>query len=86
MSCPFLPLNIVVVHIQNGSDGVLIESGSFVHECITDGQFIGEVLSKTKVAEYDAIVPKVTGQAFITGFHQIVVDPRDPLKQGFLLG
>lgn len=85
MSCPFLPLNIVVVHIQNGSDGVLIESGSFVHECIT-WTIIGEVLSKTKVAEYDAIVPKVTGQAFITGFHQFVVDPRDPLKQGFLLG
>ncbi|WP_066386269.1 proline racemase family protein [Neobacillus mesonae] len=67
-------------------NSVLKEGGSFVHECITDGQFIGEVLSKTKVAEYDAIVPKVTGQAFITGFHQFVVDPRDPLKQGFLLG
>ncbi|MEH7354599.1 proline racemase family protein [Neobacillus drentensis] len=65
--------------------GALKEGESFVHECITDGQFVGEVLSRTKVAEYEAIVPKVTGQAFITGFHQFVVDPRDPLKQGFLL-
>ncbi|MFE8698958.1 proline racemase family protein [Cytobacillus sp. FJAT-53684] len=69
----------------------LVEQGrlrvgeSFVHECITDGQFIGEVLSLTKVANYDAVVPKVSGQAFITGFHQFVVDPRDPLKRGFLL-
>lgn len=66
-------------------NGVLQEGGSFVHECITDGQFVGEVLSSTKVGEYEAIIPKVTGQAFITGFHQFVMDPRDPLKQGFLL-
>ncbi|CAG9612005.1 Trans-3-hydroxy-L-proline dehydratase [Bacillus rhizoplanae] len=65
--------------------GVLQEGGSFVHECITDGQFVGEVLSSTKVGEYEAIIPKVTGQAFITGFHQFVMDPRNPLKQGFLL-
>ena len=65
--------------------GVIKEGGSFVHECITDGQFIGEVLSRTKVDEFEAIVSKVTGQAFITGFHQFVIDPRDPLKQGFLL-
>ncbi|WP_440604423.1 proline racemase family protein [Bacillus sp. GB_SG_008] len=66
-------------------NGVLQEGGSFVHECITDGQFVGEVLSSTKVGEYQAIIPKVTGQAFITGFHQFLMDPRDSLKQGFLL-
>ncbi|MCP1122603.1 proline racemase family protein [Bacillus sp. 3103sda1] len=66
-------------------NGILQEGGSFVHECITDGQFVGEVLSSSKVGEYEAIIPKVTGQAFITGFHQFVMDPRDPLKQGFLL-
>ncbi|MBS4190781.1 proline racemase family protein [Bacillus sp. FJAT-49705] len=65
--------------------GRLKEGESFVHECITDGRFIGEVLSLTKVGEYNAVVPKVSGQAYITGFHQFVVDPRDPLKQGFLL-
>ncbi|WP_066291804.1 proline racemase family protein [Bacillus sp. FJAT-29937] len=65
--------------------GRLKEGESFVHECITDGQFIGEILSLTKVADYDAVISKVSGQAYITGFHQFVVDPRDPLKQGFLL-
>ncbi len=65
--------------------GRLKEGESFVHECITDGQFIGEILSLTKVADYDAVISKVSGQAYITGFHQYVVDPRDPLKQGFLL-
>ena len=46
----------------------------------------GEVLSVTAVDTYEAVVPKVTGNAFITGFHQFVVDPRDDLNRGFLLG
>lgn len=58
----------------------------FVHECITDGKFEGKVLSVTAVDTYVAVVPKVTGHAFITGFHQFVVDPRDDLRRGFLLG
>jgi len=66
-------------------NGVLEEGKSFVHESITNGQFIGEVLSMTKVANYPAIIPKITGKGYITGFHQFVVDPRDQLIQGFLL-
>jgi proline racemase len=30
--------------------------------------------------------PKVTGRAWITGFHQFVLDPDDPLPQGFRIG
>ena len=65
--------------------GVLKEGGHFVHECITDGQFVGEILSLTNVGEYGAVIPKVTGNAFITGFHQFVISPNDPLHKGFLL-
>ncbi|KOO47925.1 proline racemase family protein [Viridibacillus arvi] len=65
--------------------GELEEQGSFVHESITDGQFIGEILSISNVAGYEAVIPKVTGEAFLTGFHQFLVDPRDTLPRGFLL-
>lgn len=65
--------------------GVLKESGSFIHESITDGQFVGEILSLTKVDDYKAVIPKVTGNAFITGFHQFVISSEDPLNRGFLL-
>lgn len=64
--------------------GRLAEGGSFVHESITDGQFIGEVASLTQVGSYQAVIPKVTGDAYITGFHQFVVDPKDSLSRGFL--
>ncbi|MCR8644774.1 proline racemase family protein [Paenibacillus sp. N1-5-1-14] len=57
----------------------------FVHEGIVDSQFISQVMEKTEVAGYAAIVPRVEGNAFITGMHQFVVDPTDPLAKGFLL-
>jgi proline racemase len=57
----------------------------FVHESIIGSQFVGEVLSVSKVGQYEAIVPKIKGKASITGLHQFVVDPSDPLAEGFLL-
>lgn len=57
----------------------------FVHESIIGSKFIGKILSETKVGEYNAIIPEITGEAFITGFHQFVIDPTDPLANGFLL-
>ncbi len=34
---------------------------------------------------HNGIIPRVTGSAFITGRHQFVVDPDDPLKTGFMI-
>lgn len=67
------------------SRNALKQGKEFIHESITDGQFVSEVLSLTQVGEHEAIIPKVAGNAFITGFHQFVVDPRDSLAKGFLL-
>jgi proline racemase len=39
-----------------------------------------------EIAGYKGIIPEVTGSAYVTGIHQFVIDPRDPLKDGFLLG
>ncbi|WP_461181906.1 proline racemase family protein [Virgibacillus kimchii] len=61
------------------------DNGSFVHESITDGHFVGQIIGKDTVGNYQAVVPLVTGSAFITGFHQFVIDPEDTLPQGFLL-
>ena len=61
------------------------ENGSFTHECITDGHFEGKMIGKTQVEEYQAVIPLVQGSAYITGFHQFLVDPADTLPEGFLL-
>ena len=39
----------------------------------------------TRVGNLPAIIPEVTGSAQITGSHTFVVDPQDPLRDGFLL-
>ncbi|WP_077368525.1 proline racemase [Anaerosalibacter sp. Marseille-P3206] len=57
----------------------------FVYESITGTTFRGRVVKETKIGEYSGIVPEITGRAYITGFNQIVVDPDDPFKDGFLL-
>ncbi|KQL45823.1 proline racemase [Brevibacillus choshinensis] len=65
--------------------GQLAVGEPFVHEGIVDSQFIGKVVGTTQVGEYAAVISTIEGKAFITGLHQFVVDPTDPLKDGFLL-
>ncbi|ATF15110.1 proline racemase [Brevibacillus sp. HB1.2] len=65
--------------------GKLSAGESFVHEGIVGSQFIGKVVATTQVGSYPAVIPSIEGTAFITGLHQFVVDPTDPLKDGFLL-
>jgi proline racemase len=57
----------------------------FRHEGITGAAFTGRALRAAQVGPYPAVVPEVEGSAHITGFHQFVVDPEDPLGEGFLL-
>lgn len=57
----------------------------FVYESIINSKFIGKVLSTTKVAHLDAIIPQITGSAYITGFNTLLWDEQDPFKDGFKL-
>lgn len=65
--------------------GELDPGDSFIHESIVGSRFVGRILGLTQVGPYQAILPEVQGSAAITGFHQFVVDPGDPLARGFLL-
>ena len=57
----------------------------FVHESVIGTRFVGRLLRETAVGDLPAVVPEITGQAFITGFHQFVLDPADPLRNGFVV-
>ena len=57
----------------------------FVYESITGTMFKGRILETTQVGDYDAVIPEITGSAYITGFNHFVIDPEDPLKHGFAL-
>ncbi len=58
----------------------------FVHEGILGTTFTGRLVRETRVGEYDAVVPTISGTAWITGFAQYVVDPDDPFPNGFTVG
>ena len=57
----------------------------FVYDSILHTKFTGQVLEETKVGNQKAVIPEVTGSAYITGFNTLLFDPKDPLSEGFIL-
>ncbi|MEV5000629.1 proline racemase family protein [Nocardioides sp. LML1-1-1.1] len=57
----------------------------FVNESFIGTSFTGRLVERTEVAGYDAVVPTITGRAWVTGTSQFQLDPRDPFPAGFEL-
>ena len=66
--------------------GRLQVGDTFRHEGILGTVFAGRVLEETSIGPYRAIVPSITGQAWITGFATYVVDATDPFPDGYTVG
>jgi proline racemase len=58
----------------------------FVHESILGTTFTGRLLEATTVGPYAAVIPTITGQAWIYGLSTYLVDPSDPFQEGFTIG
>ncbi len=58
----------------------------FRHESIIGSLFTGRLVEETTVGPYRAVVPTITGRAWITGIAQYVVDAEDPFPEGFTVG
>jgi len=54
-----------------------------VNDSIIHTPMEGRVISETKAGTYDAVITEVSGTAHIMGFNQLVLDPKDPLPEGF---
>jgi proline racemase len=59
---------------------------SFVHESIIGTLFTGRLVAETRVGRYPAVVPTISGRAWITGFANYVLDPDNPFPEGFTVG
>ena len=66
--------------------GRLVLNQDFHHEGILGTVFTGRLLSETRVGEYRAVVPTITGTAWITGTATYGLDPSDPFPNGFTVG
>ncbi|MFA0888083.1 MAG: proline racemase family protein [Synergistales bacterium] len=48
-------------------------------------RFRGTIDETVTVGGIKGIIPRIAGSAWITGFNQLVLDPTDPLSEGFLV-
>jgi proline racemase len=58
----------------------------FSHQSIIGSEFVGRLTGTTTVGDRDAVLPTITGRAWITGRSQWVLDDADPFPQGYTVG
>lgn len=71
---------------QLWSRGRLALDTPYVHESVIGTRFTGRLVAETTVGGRPAVVPEITGRAWITGMGQYLLDPEDPFPEGFRLG
>jgi proline racemase len=65
--------------------GALRLQAAFVNESLLGRPFVGRLVDTADVGGVFAVVPEITGSAWVTGTAQYFVDPDDPFPAGFLL-
>jgi len=72
----------LAIHHARGEVGI---DDSIIIESIIGSSFRCRVAQETTFAPHRAIIPEVEGRAYITGRHEFLIDPNDPLKNGFVM-
>jgi len=65
--------------------GEMTAEDSLTIESIIGSTFDGRIVAETTLEDKPAIVPQITGSAWITGTHQHMLDPSDPWPEGYRL-
>jgi proline racemase len=71
---------------QAWARGLVAEGGEIINAGITGESFLGRVGGRTRIGPQEAVETSIEGRAFVTGYPSLLVDDRDPLGRGFLLG
>ena len=65
--------------------GALALGDPFVNQSVIGTRFTGRLVGETTVAGRPAVIPEITGRAWITGMGQYLLDQEDPFPAGFAL-
>lgn len=65
------------------STGDLALNQNFIHESFIGTQFTARIVEPVTVGDCKGGVPEVTGSAHVIGKLELMIDPEDPLKDGF---
>jgi trans-L-3-hydroxyproline dehydratase len=63
--------------------GLLKQGQRYIGRSIIESRFLGEIVGTAKVGNRDAIIPTITGRAWITGQSTLMLDPEDPYPSGY---
>lgn len=77
-----LSARLAVLHAR----GLLKVGERFSHASIIGSRFDGRIAEETVCGDRPAIVPEITGRAFITGTMTYLLDPEDPFPEGYVVG
>lgn len=66
--------------------GLLAEGQDYVNAGPMGTRFTGRITGTTQVGPYEAIIPTLSGQAWIYGRTHYTLDPGDPFQTGFTIG
>ena len=58
---------------------------TFTAQSIIGSKFHGRIAAEVRLGDLPAIIPEITGRAWITGTHQHMLDPSDPWPEGYKL-
>jgi proline racemase len=70
---------------QLHAGGELAIGEPFVNESLIGTRFTGRLVEETRVGDLPAVVPEITGRAWVTGMGQYLLDADDPFPAGFAL-
>ncbi len=76
-----LSARMAILHAK----GCMKVNDSLTLESIIGSRFVGRIETETLIAGQPAIIPSITGRAWITGTHQHMLDPDDPWPEGYRL-
>jgi proline racemase len=65
--------------------GIFRVGDRLIGRSIIGSQFDCAIVEETKVGNKQAIIPSIRGRAWITGTHQVMLDPEDPWPEGYRL-
>ncbi|MDT4850314.1 Trans-3-hydroxy-L-proline dehydratase [compost metagenome] len=65
--------------------GEISREDVLVNESVIGSVFTAKVLEETQLGDFPAVIPEVSGNAYICGFCNWIIDDRDPQKYGFLV-
>jgi proline racemase len=63
--------------------GILNIGDAYIGESIIGSRFHCRLEAEAHVGELEAVIPSISGRAWVTGTHQYMLDPRDPWPQGY---